>query len=147
MNRLAYECTFCGNEGVADYDELDPMKLEFWKSILACNRCADFHESRIKVETKIFRTCGSLLALNLRRQEAMTEEGGQLAQTREKLRVALVFLTKQYATLVCRFYNRMEVWEPGFPSMLEDRPDKAGVVLGHYVRDLSSGKLDAVQKL
>lgn len=138
MEKIAYLCKFCGKQGVAEYDpQCPPLKLEIWKSWLACDRCADFHAARIKLEYRINRACGDLLAMNNARQEAMKEENEKEQKARESIRSGLVFLTKRYAVLICAFYRKVLTWEPDFPAMLADRPDKAGFIINKYHQDMN----------
>lgn len=138
MPRISYNCKFCGKPGSAEYDpDCPPLKLEIWKEWLACNRCSDFHNKRLRLERVIGRQCTNLTVMNNLRDEAFRAESDDDEKAREKIRSLLVDLTKAYASHVCRFYNKPTTWEPEFVTLLCEAPHKSGLVLRHYLKDMA----------
>jgi len=130
---FAFKCKFCGKPGVVTGDDagLEIIKPEKWIPNICCNRCGDYMVRKRKNQTAIFNLCRSLETsrFNLR--------GEKLNDMENRVRERLVDATKALCSIVCNYYRTTTVWDQEFPAMLMDKPDKAGVVIGVYIRSVA----------
>jgi len=129
-------CKFCGIPLTVESSHDCPAD---WSNVilglLACNRCADYRSSMIRLNDSIRRTCQTFIQMH--NAGAMNEE------TTTALRQTLGTLTKRVADAVCRFYRVALIWEPDFIQQLIDQPDKHTRVISTYtrlVRESAKGK-------
>lgn len=137
---IEYVCKFCGRPGVACLpDDIDSSSLEgesffsvgFWKRILCCNRCADYMESKRALTTRIIKVA-MLYYANKRNTSTPEKE--------TKVRESLTFLTKQFASLVSKHFDKLNVWDNEFVNMLMDRPEKAASICASYIRHMKNSQ-------
>lgn len=126
--QISYNCKFCGLPGSAEAGEGASMfDVERWRTILACNRCADYRVSTRTLCDKIHTTCAFLLFGRNGRPEVKSED---------KFRVKLTDLTKQLATVACKHRWIQNIWDVAFVDMLIEKPDCCRIVTGKYLRDI-----------
>lgn len=141
---LEHACKFCHrpvtlkiNDGADQF-----FSLEYWKSLAACNSCADFHDRRLKLKDRIIHHV-------LRSRKNNTKEEGEeepdpmrikpeldkawhdrIVHVRERL----THWTKCYATRLYR-RERRATWEPAFVDMLLLDYKKCDFILDKYFAD------------
>lgn len=120
--KIPHKCKFCSASITIELDDsiLEFVNLEIWKSFEACNRCADFLESKRKL-TKLIDEAALEWSWNKSRKESA-----------ERLRQSLVSLTQKFAALVCNFHHSHTIWEPDFAQQIMDQPMKSLRILNYY---------------
>ncbi len=128
---IQHKCKFCSCPITLDIVDESMFKLEYWKSLAACNRCADFREVRRRlVETLI--ACSIELS---RYAEFLKTTNGE--KKRERLWSLIVAVTKKYASLVCAFYSVPSEWHESFAQEIMDKPSKTVMILSVYERSVA----------
>lgn len=126
------KCKFCRKELHLKMDSACPKAMaDFWLTIAACDRCADYRTGLDRLSGAMTNVCRALMLV--RGGEAANRE-----RVEERCRTLLTELTRKYAELVCDFYRKTTVWEPGFPEMLFNHPEKAGTALGVYRKGMAT---------
>ena len=127
MKSIDYECKFCGRKGTAHYHEDAGVEnVEFWKSLLACNRCADFHSARLRLFRSITDVCTHVV-------QARTGNFKNREELETRSREILESSTKKLCELVSNFYRLTNLWSNDFVEVLMERPDAAWNSLEFYV--------------
>ncbi len=130
---IPYRCKFCKTERVATFDGDNPdvvYKMEVWKSMLACNACADYRMDRRKYIDAIRRACESIS------RSGVIATKDQIERARE----VLVNVTKKLSGIVCAHYGLTNVWDIEFVLMLIDSPDKWLPVVNKYIKGIAQMK-------
>ncbi len=133
MTQHACECKMCKRKMVVsiddDYAALgDPLNL---LKLATCNRCADLRMRRSRIEDAIYKVCMMII-------QTGTKPNAEGKPAKEAAIVAneiLSRLTKQFALLVADWCGRSGmIWQPDFPLMLIENPDKWASILENYWR-------------
>lgn len=129
-----YLCKFCRKPGTAHYDRsCPPLRLEMWKSILACNRCADYQTSYRKIAGAIRFVCETLVQVcDAARSEEIKDEAWKFAKMK------LDNLTKSFAEVVCNHWQKPVQWEPAFTDCILKKPSECISTLSWYVRNIKA---------
>jgi len=119
-------CKFCRRELDIKIDPACPRaEAEFWLTIAACNRCADYRTGLHTIIAAIANVCRTLTRIR-------DGESSSRQRVEDRCKTVLVELTRKYANHVCDFYNKTTVWEPDFPQMLFEQPAKVDIALLAY---------------
>lgn len=131
------KCKYCGKPVYLEIDE-DYARLGDWLKLspmAACNRCADLREEKRGLEGKIRAAC--YWTENLKPEEKKKLEA--------KLTKRFTLLAEKYAKFVAKWYGFSGMtWDPEFPTMLRDHPEKWPAILAQYwkcFRQLNPPKL------
>jgi hypothetical protein len=131
LTPLAYTCNFCQKGGVAYYAATcGHLRLEAWKAMLCCNRCADYYSKRQAICDSIWQTTYTLSVFLDSPNKDSSVKQEAMRRGREKLTIK----TKAFAELVCSFYRKMTIWEPDFVQLLVEQPAKCHQLLNDYER-------------
>jgi hypothetical protein len=124
---IQHTCKFCSAPVTLELNDamLAFMRLDRWKSFAACNRCADFREMKRNLIEQLLR-CVSDWYRYQEKQIILKEPAI------EKLRLAIVELTRKFAQLVCGFHRSHFIWEPDFAQQIMDKPVKTLTCLSIY---------------
>jgi hypothetical protein len=125
---IDYVCKSCHKPGTAHYERsCPPFRLEIWRSMLACNRCADYQNAFRRLSESIWHTCYALATFR-----AGTRKIELLDQAAGVAREKLVDKTKAFSKAVCDFWRLPMDWEPEFVQVLLDKPKECFAVLTRY---------------
>lgn len=128
MKTVEYKCKFCGVVGTAEYDDTVELgNLEFWKSLLACNWCSDYHSGRLKLFRRITEICVSVNQARLGRFKDLSEID---KESQEMLKIN----TQKLARLVSGHFRIQNIWQEDFVSILLERPEHAWKSCEFYVK-------------
>jgi len=129
---IQHKCKFCGAPVTLEMDDdgVEYFGLAYWKSLAACNRCADFREKKRALEGQLVE-----YATNWNRHKL--KQIILKAADMENLMESIVKGTKRYADLVCRFYRLPSEWNKDFSEQILDMPHKAIQILRFYERQIS----------
>jgi|SRR6266849_276129 len=130
--RIQHTCKFCSAPIFLEMDKdgVEYFGLEFWKSLAACNRCADFRERKRTLIDRLLRYS----------VQWMRNENGQLPlgeKELNRLKESIISSTKKYAELVCRFYRIPSIWQEDFAQQIMNMPHKTMQILSFYERGIS----------
>lgn len=127
---IAYECKFCNRPGIVIMEESPGIQfqIEKWKPILCCNRCGDFMVAKRKITDLIQRNAACLNVCRI------TLQGEKLLKAESMCREAFTKLTKQFATVVCDYFRKTNVWDQEFVNMLMDKPDRFWHLCNQYMK-------------
>ena len=122
-----YQCKFCQRPGAIEIEETPGINFQIskWKSFLACNRCADYMTSKRTVEDKIKR-----ISINLIQARQLNSK--KLPEFEGKVREKLVYLTKDYTAIVCKYFDKLNEWDIELVNMLMEKPYKFTQILSMY---------------
>ncbi len=123
------KCKFCQKPLRLEIDERCPRAdAEFWITLAACNRCADYQNAVARLAESMASICRALL---------ISRAGNTpKPEVQERYRTLLVDKTKHYAKAVCDHFHKMTVWEPDFAQMIFDKPQQLDIVLSGYRRGI-----------
>ncbi len=124
-----YKCVFCKTERVSYWTPNPIFTLAKWQSKMACNRCADYHHTRIGLCEKIAKICR---VLGVARTLSSKELSAITAATDTKL----VELTRKLARAACEHAGVAMLWEREFVDLLIQSPEKQHLVVGKYLSGL-----------
>ncbi len=127
-----YNCKFCGVTGTVESGDTTNIKIHIdkWLPMIACDRCATFHESRLKMTDRIVRVCVAL-------KQARQTRHRELTEIENRTRGKLVELTKRFAGLACDYWRKQNIWDCEFSNCLMDKPDNAYSILSFYLKGVS----------
>lgn len=127
-----YVCKFCRKPGTAYYDRsCPPLRLEIWKEMLACNRCADYQSGYRRIAGSIRFICEALVRLcDSTNSEEVKNEAWACARKK------LDDLTRKFAEHVCNFRNKPVQWEPDFTDCILKKPGECLSTLAWYSRNI-----------
>ncbi len=126
---FTYRCCFCKQERISYWTPNPMFTLEKWQSKLACNKCADYHHSRIDLCEKIARVCRALM---LARQFNNKEIQAITTACDSKL----VELTRKLAKAACDYLKLETVWDREFVVLLVAKPEQQHKAIGAYLSGL-----------
>lgn len=129
-----YICKFCRRSGTAFYERsCPPLRLEIWKTMLACDRCADYQTKYRRIAGAIRFVCETLVQVC---DSARTEEIKNEAWT--MARAKLDGLTKAFAETVCNHWRKPVEWESAFTDCILKKPKECISTLSWYVRNIKA---------
>ena len=129
MTKISYHCKFCRRPGVAEYDEGMVRDVSKWATMLACDPCGDFMDSKRRLKD-IFRSIGyRLTTARLTRSKKLDEVE---AESRKRFAEA----SRTFAALVCSYYRCALIWEPEFVEQLIDAPNRTDHIAEFYFRSV-----------
>ena len=124
--KLDYQCKLCGHKSTVEVDDdLELFTIAQWKTILCCNRCADFLGEKRAVVEKINRVAG-LLELKRKGFAAKVAESA--------IREKFDFHARKFAALVCHHFHKSMVWDEEFVNLLMEKPENSHRICAHYLR-------------
>jgi hypothetical protein len=129
-----YICKFCRKTGTAFYDRsCPPLRLEIWKTMLACDRCADYQTGYRRIAGAIRFVCETLIQIcDSTKSDEIKNEAWKFAQRK------IDGLTKAFAEHVCKFWHKPVQWEPGFTECILKKPADCVSTLSWYVRNVKA---------
>lgn len=129
---IEYNCKFCRLKSAVEIDDTDHImfQVDKWKPLLCCNRCADYMVAK---RTLIDKVASASVLLSRSR---LSETGATLLKVEAAIRERFTVLTKLFATLVCDYYRKQNVWEEAFVDMLMDCPDKFWQIVQQYAKGI-----------
>ncbi len=129
--RIQHTCKFCSSPVTLEMDEagVEYFGLEFWKSLSACNRCADYREKKRGITERLVG-----YSVDWSRHQNKQVPLGEKELNR--LMESIIASTKKYADLVCRFNRIPSLWQQDFAQQIMDMPHKTMTILGFYERNI-----------
>ena len=129
---LNHKCKFCQCPVVLEMDDsaVDYFGLEFWKSLAACNRCADYREKKRRLQEQLVDHSVKWARHKMKQVPLNEADVARLMELVEKC-------TKKYADLVCRFNHVQSLWQQDFMQQILDMPGKTLRILHFYERDIA----------
>ena len=116
MSAHPAHCKFCGCNVTCHIDDDCPeVNAANWLPLAACNRCADFRMTLLKIGDNIHHVLGKLHDM-----QASKNKGAAEAAAREKL----TEITKRLMRVLCDFYRVQNYWQPECVDELIDHPEK-----------------------
>jgi len=125
--KIDYKCKFCFRPGTIDCDVPEYFTLDYWKSILACNRCADFMVEKRRYVDLIRKT-------SLRITNARVLKSKNLSEVEKEVRADLDSLSKLLCTCVNRHYGLDNIWDSSLTDVLMEQPQHSEMSCENYVR-------------
>lgn len=129
FSSIAADCKFCKRHLLIKIDPsgagtpmFDIGKLV---KLATCNKCADYYEK--------VRTLGETIIKGAFRSSYVKKP-----DEKQRIRDALILLTKRYAEIVCTHFNRVTVWEPDFVEDVLKHHGKVDVILKAYRKMIAS---------
>lgn len=135
MTTMPYTCPLCGLKSSAEYDSDFVKKAEFWKSLLHCDRCADYRARIVSLR----ESCKALAMVYLTHRFLVHKVEPQFEQ---RIRAGLIEKTKAIAFAACNHWKRTMIWEPDFVQQILDQPDKVELIVNLYVRSIQKMRIE-----
>jgi len=129
---LEYVCKFCRKPGTTYYEQTcSPIRVEMWRGMLACNRCADYQSGYRDIAGAVRFICETLIRLcdSTSNEEIKNEAWGCA-------RKKLDDLTKKFAEHVCRFWHKPTQWEESFTDCILKKPGECLSTLAWYAKNI-----------
>lgn len=129
---IQHACKFCSAPVTLELGEemLEFFNLDYWKSLSACNRCADYREKKRGLIDRIVDR--SVVWLRHQNHQLRLNE-----TEAEELRKSIVGATQKYADLICKFYRHHFSWEPDFAQQIMDNPVNTMRILSFFEGSIS----------
>lgn len=127
--KIETRCKFCQREIEIEVDargfENPVINMSVWLKHIACNRCADYAESKRDIVSAISRLC----------QVAMFSGGDLkvLGIVREKLQVR----TKELCELICDHKLIQFIWDEEIVNLLMEQPGKLSRIINQFTAQLN----------
>ena|SRR5438477_13141918 len=129
MKKLDYICKFCGVPGQAEYDDTCPLNLDYWRSLLCCNRCADFMHDKERLIDQAKQIGGSF---------ALTRKKKGAEDRAAQVRQAFEAIADEFCQVVSDYLKTPDFGAKELIQVLMERPDCAGPTLESHFRRLRS---------
>ena len=123
------KCKFCGYVLQLEIDDDCPVqKVNSWKAMAACNRCADFRMACMKLGDAAKFVLGKLHDSVGTKKES---------DVRQRTQDRLVEITKRLMRVVCEHHKVECYWEDSIVSELMDNPHQIRLIFNHMIRQVS----------
>lgn len=129
--KIDHICKFCAVPVSLEIDDaaLEFFTLEYWKSLAACNRCADFKSRKRTLVDKLLEKSVVIQRHKLKQSPLSNEDYGRVHQSIESA-------TKKFSELICKFYRKRHVWHQDFVQQILDMPEKTMTILNLFERSI-----------
>ena len=134
MKTLSCKRKFCHRPIEVRFEEvLDKVPyfdLPSWENFIACNRCADFYESKRKITDRV---ASESKRLQDARHGAVARS--KLPEVEAAIAGNLERLTKDFALLVARYLRIGNAWSMEFVDMIMEKPTSCKIILAEFFKN------------
>lgn len=139
MSLIEYHCKMCGSKGSVELNcsavEMQELGfgLQFWTSMLVCNRCGDFRIELRRITDAVFKLCR---VIELSRFQSETRR----KEVAERVKEKLIAWTKRYIGMLSVHFRQPNYWDAALVDELIATPEKAQAQLAIIYRTMRAGK-------
>lgn len=131
-----YTCKFCHTPGAVEIEESKDVEISIakWVSMLACNRCADYHSERLVCSAAVR---GIAIAFMQLKSALSANELEVPTAMRQAFQRRCAKWTKRFVTNAANFYRRVPAWEPEMVEQIMEKPERWGDTLAQIFRTVT----------